>query len=71
MDPDYTTVVANSIIEWNGTNWIVSFDPGTQGTTLAYVQHLSTFVQYRWDGLQWLRSFEGDYDVGYWRLQLD
>jgi hypothetical protein len=71
MDPDYTTVVANSIIEWNGTNWIVSFDPGTQGTTLAYVQHLSTFVQYRWDGLQWLRSFEGDYGVGYWRLQLD
>jgi hypothetical protein len=71
MDPDYATVVANSIIEWNGTNWIVSFDPGTQGNTLAYVQHLSTFVQYRWDGLQWLRSFEGDYDVGYWRLQLD
>jgi hypothetical protein len=71
MNPDYTTVVANSIIEWNGTNWIVSFDPGTQGNTLAYVQHLSTFVQYRWDGLQWLRSFEGDYDVGYWRLQLD
>jgi hypothetical protein len=71
MDPDYTTVVANSIIEWNGSNWTVSFDPGTQGNTLAYVQHLSTFVQYRWDGLQWLRSFEGDYDVGYWRLQLD
>ena len=71
MDPNYTTVVANSIIEWNGTNWIVSFDPDTQGNTLAYVQHLSTFVQYRWDGLQWLRSFEGDYDVGYWRLQMD
>ena len=71
MDPDYTTVVANSIIEWNGTNWIVSFDPGTQGNTLAYVQHLGNFIQYRWDGVQWLKSFEGDYAAGYWRLDLD
>jgi hypothetical protein len=70
---DGTDVVffANSIIEWSGDHWFLSFDSETQGNTLAYVQHLSTFVQYRWDGLQWLRSFEGDYDVGYWRLQLD
>lgn len=71
MDPAYSSVVANSIIEWTGTVWQVMFDPGTQGNTLAYVQHLSTFVQYRWDGVQWLKSFEGDYAAGYWRFDLD
>lgn len=35
-------------------------------------QNLKTGVQYRWgaDG-QWMKSFEGEYASGYWRLDLD
>jgi len=35
-------------------------------------QNLKTGVQYRWgvDG-QWMKSFEGEYMSGYWRLDLD
>jgi hypothetical protein len=32
---------------------------------------LTTGVQYKWDGAQWLRSFEGEYAAGYWRFDLD
>jgi hypothetical protein len=35
-------------------------------------QNLKTGIQYRWgfDG-QWMKSFEGEYASGYWRLDLD
>jgi len=35
-------------------------------------QNLKTGIQYRWgaDG-QWMKSFEGEYSSGYWRLDLD
>ena len=71
LDSAYAIIKANSIIEWSGEKWTVVFDPEIQGTMLAYVQHASTMVQYRWDGEQWLRSFEGEYAAGYWRIQID
>jgi len=36
-----------------------------------YITNAKTGVQYTWDGEQWLRSFEGEYQSGYWRLDLD
>lgn len=33
--------------------------------------NLKTGIQYRWDGTQWLKSFEGEYASGYWRFDLD
>lgn len=71
LDSAYAVIKANSIIEWDGTSWQVDFDPDVNDSSILYVQHLETKVQYRWDGEQWLRSFEGEYAVGYWRLQLD
>jgi len=71
LDSAYAMIKANSIIEWDGTYWRVDFDPDTNDSSLLYVQHLGTKVQYRWDREQWLRSFEGEYKSGYWRLQLD
>lgn len=71
LDSAYAVIKANSIIEWDGESWQVDFDPAVNDSSLLYVQHLETKVQYRWDSVQWLRSFEGEYKSGYWRLQLD
>ena len=60
---------ANDIIQYNGTRWIVSFD--SQSTsTLQYVSNLTTGVQYKWNGTQWLKSYEGEYKEGNWTLVL-
>lgn len=40
-------------------------------TFSMYITNAKTGVQYTWDGEQWLRSFEGEYQSGYWRLDLD
>jgi len=74
-------IKANSIIEWTGTSWTTVWNPddhlledaGVSGEDFVptYFQNLRTGVQYRWDGEQWLKSFEGEYSAGYWRLDLD
>jgi len=66
-DGSSTTIKANSIIEWNGSAWTVIFDPATSIAT-TYVSNLTTGIQYKWDGIQWLKSFEGEYAPGYWRF---
>lgn len=71
LDSAYAVIKANSIIEWDGTSWQVDFDPDINDSSILYVTNLTSKVQYRWDGQQWLRSFEGEYAPGYWRLQLD
>ena len=56
---------ANSIIEWDGESWVEIFNPSTaQGT--FYITNLRTGIQYRFDNGQWLKSFEGEYQSGYW-----
>jgi hypothetical protein len=60
---------ANDIIEYTGNHWAVSFD--SQSTsTLQYVSNLTTGVQYKWNGSQWLKSYEGEYKEGTWTLVL-
>ncbi len=63
-------IVSNSIIEWTGTSWNTIFDPSTY-EGIAYITNLKTGIQYKWDGAQWLRSFEGEYAAGYWRFDLN
>jgi hypothetical protein len=67
---DDTVIKANSIIEWTGATWIETFNPSTV-TAIQYFTNLTTGVQYKWDGTQWLRSFEGEYAAGYWRFDLN
>ncbi len=64
---------ANDIIEWNGTTWTKIFNSETNNnlTLPIYVQNLKTGIQYKWDGEQWLKSFEGEYAAGYWRFVMD
>ena len=60
---------ANSIIQWNGDEWVVIFNSKTT-QELTYITNSRTGVQYVWDGFQWMKSFEGIYTAGKWRLVL-
>lgn len=61
---------ANSIIEWDGSTWHSLWDSST-GDNPTYIQNLRTGIQYRWDGDQWLKSFEGEYSPNSWGFILD
>lgn len=58
----------NDIIEYNGTNWVISFD--NSNTTTQYVTNTASDDQLEWNGSDWVNSFEGIYNPGYWRLYL-
>ena len=60
---------ANSIVQWDGTQWIIVFNSETS-QDLTYITNSRTGVQYVWDGFQWMKSFEGVYTAGKWRLVL-
>ena len=66
-DGTNTSIKANSVAEWNGSSWAVIFDPTTV-ENFTYLSNITTGIQYKWDGIQWLKSFEGEYSPGYWRL---
>jgi hypothetical protein len=70
LDRSDTHIKANSIIEWNGSRWTMIFDPDNFDTNI-YITNLRTGIQYKWDGVQWLKSFEGEYLPGSWRLTLN
>ena len=70
LDDSDVFIKANSIIEWNGSRWVSVFDP-EEVTTNLYITNLRTGIQYKWDGVQWLKSFEGEYLPGSWRLTLN
>jgi hypothetical protein len=59
----------NDIIEWDGSSWSVIFEAATQ-TDITYVTNRNTSVQYKWANGEWIRSVEGEYQNGAWRLVL-
>lgn len=60
---------ANDIIEFDGTNWFVTFD-SVHANTVQYVLNLKSGVQYKWDGTKWTKSVEGIYEPGDWTIVL-
>ena len=70
LDNSDPVIKANSIVEWSGAYWRTVWSP-TDGEIPTYIQNLRTGIQYRWDGEQWLKSFEGEYAPGYWGFVLD
>lgn len=64
---------ANDIIEYNGSNWYVSYDAQT-GTNYQYVTNITTSIQYLWTGTEsgnkWVKSYEGLYPAGEWSIVL-
>ena len=71
QNADGTGIVAsaNDIIEWSGTKWNIVFDASVT-TEVTYTTNLNTSVQYRFNDNEWLKSVDGDYPVGSWRIEL-
>jgi hypothetical protein len=69
LDGSDPSISANSIIEWNGASWQTIFNPADTEENIV-VQNFKTLIKYRWDGIQWLKAFEGEYTPGYWGLVL-
>lgn len=59
---------ANDIIEWDGEKWNVIFDSEESSDIIIYMTNEYTNTQYKWNGVFWSKSFEGDYKRGNWSL---
>jgi len=62
----------NDIIEWQGDHWQVIFEAAQETDTHIYQSNIynGNKVQYVWNGVQWAKSFEGQYKAGLWRIEL-
>jgi len=61
---------ANDIIEYDGTDWVVTFGITTNTTNIQYVTNITTELQYLWNGTNWVKSYEGLYPGGEWSIVL-
>lgn len=61
---------ANDIIEYSGTQWFVSFAAGEHYNNVQFVTNMTTGLQYRFTGTEWVKSYEGLYPGGEWTLVL-
>jgi hypothetical protein len=64
------TANTNDIIEWDGNFWHLVFEATASSDELIYQTNIYTLVQYKWNGIDWVKSFEGEYARGEWRLEL-
>jgi hypothetical protein len=62
--------LANDIITWDGNRWIVYFDSTSSPDNIQYVTNITTGIQYEWTGSSWIKSYQGLYPGGTWRLVL-
>lgn len=61
---------ANDIVEYDGSRWQISFDSTSSPDNIQYVTNITTGIQYEWSGLSWIKSYQGLYPGGTWRLVL-
>jgi hypothetical protein len=61
---------ANDIIEYDGSKWMVAFESTSSPDNLQYVTNITTGIQYEWTGATWIKSYQGLYPGGTWRLVL-
>tara|TARA_B100000963_G_scaffold124129_1_gene108304 strand:- start:21824 stop:23227 length:1404 start_codon:yes stop_codon:yes gene_type:complete len=66
-----STAKKNDIIQYSvGTNqWNTVFDSSAVGT-IQYVTNTTTLDSLKWTGTDWVNSFEGTYNPGFWRVYL-
>ncbi len=69
------TLVARvgDIIEYNSSTgkWNIAFDASDPDSTQHYVTNLNTGIQYKFNGTEWVKSYEGVYRQGTWSIVLD
>ena len=73
-------IKANSIVEWTGRTWATIWNPDQNTAEAAdvlgqefapfYIQNIRTGIKYKWDGIQWIKAFEGEYLPGEWSFKL-
>ena len=68
--PQPLVAMANDIIEYDGTRWVVAFDSASSPNNYQYVTNITTELQYRWTGEAWVKSYQGLYKGGLWTLVL-
>ncbi|MDA8883081.1 tail sheath stabilizer and completion protein [bacterium] len=59
----------NDIIEYNGSNWVISLD-SSETSDIHYVTNITTSQQFKLIDNEWVDTFQGLYEGGYWRLEL-
>lgn len=60
----------NDIIEWDGSKWNVIFNANQHSNSMVWQTNIYTDVQYLWNGVAWVKSYDGDYREGEWRIIL-
>jgi hypothetical protein len=70
LDGSDALAEANDIIEWDGSKWVVVFSADEVTDQLVYQMNFYTRTQYKWNGVAWVKSFEGEYKKGEWRINL-
>ena len=69
------TLIASvgDIIEYNTSQskWLKVFDASHPDSTQHYVTNTHTGIQYRFNGTEWVKSYEGIYTAGNWSIVLD
>ena len=60
----------NDIIEYIDSRWQVVFDNTSSPDNLQYVTNITTAIQYKWTGSTWVKSYQGLYPGGQWRIVL-
>ena len=77
---DQAVGAANDIVTWNGSNWEITFDASANEERAdssatqdpVYITNTYTGVQYKYTNETgaWLKSYEGEYPAGSWRVVL-
>jgi len=62
--------LANDIIEYTGSRWKVIFNSSQETTTLVWQTNIYSGVQYLWNGVSWIKSYEGVYTADKWKIVL-
>ena len=60
----------NDIIEYTALGWTVAFEAGQHNNNIQFVTNITTGLQYRYTGVEWVKSYEGLYEGGEWSLVL-
>jgi len=58
----------NDIIQYDGGQWVVSFDSQSSPNNIQYCTNIVTEIQYKWIGHGWVKSYQGLYAGGEWSL---
>ena len=69
-DSSDTVAEVNDIIEWTGTKWATVFSAQENTDIIVHQTNFYTNTQYRWNGVEWAKTFEGEYKRGQWRIAL-